>query len=466
MFSALLVSFVILLPAVYHDAPCPKLRADDDEKGGAVMNQKMRKAMGWFLSLCVMGVWATPISRQIYSLPDVLYLTEGEARSLTLGFPFEVKVLDEQVVDAEQSQSVTTGERFFSSGEVVLTSNEEGRTQLELSLFGIIPLRRVGVTVQKDRMLIPGGQSIGVAMHTRGTLVVGRSEIVDEQGKAHNPAEEAGLKPGEVITEVNGQAVENSKHLSELVNSSQDSRIKLTVENAGKARTITIEAVKDRQDGLYRLGIWVRDSTAGVGTLSYIDPANMAFGALGHAITDLDTGKILEVGDGEIFESQILSIQQGASGNPGELKGAFDGSAAPLGRIDSNQQYGIYGFMDELPENSWEAVPIASHDQVHLGAATILSTVDDGGIKAYDVEITRLYPQSSAAAKGIVLKVVDPELLDKTGGIVQGMSGSPILQDGRLVGAVTHVFINDPVIGHGIYIDWMLEQSDAMESRN
>ena len=122
--------------------------------------------------------------------------------------------------------------------------------------------------------------------------------------------------------------------------------------------------------------------------------------------------------------------------------------------------------MDGLPDNCWEAVPVASHDQVHLGAATILSTVDDGGIQAYDVEITRLYPQSSAAAKGIVLKVVDPELLDKTGGIVQGMSGRPILQDGRLVGAVTHVFINDPVIGHGIYIDWMLEQSDAMKSRN
>ncbi len=430
------------------------------------MNQKIRKAVGWLLSLCVIGVWATPISRQIYSLPDVLYLTEGEARSLSLGFPFEIKVLDEQVVDAEQSQGVTTGRRFFSSGEVVLTSNEEGRTQLELSLFGLIPLRRVGITVQKDRMLIPGGQSIGVAMHTRGTLVVGRSEIVDEQGQTHNPAEEAGLKPGEVITALNGQAVENSQHLSELVNQSPDSKINLTVENAGQARQVTIEAVKDRQDGLYRLGIWVRDSTAGVGTLSYIDPATMAFGALGHAITDLDTGKILEVGDGEIYESQILSIQQGASGNPGELKGAFDGSAAPLGRIDSNQQYGIYGFMDELPDNCWEAVPVASHDQVHLGAATILSTVDDGGIQAYDVEITRLYPQSSAAAKGIVLKVVDPELLEKTGGIVQGMSGSPILQDGRLVGAVTHVFINDPVIGHGIYIDWMLEQSDAMKSRN
>ena len=147
------------------------------------MNQKIRKAVGWLLSLCVIGVWATPISRQIYSLPDVLYLTEGEARSLSLGFPFEIKVLDEQVVDAEQSQGVTTGRRFFSSGEVVLTSNEEGRTQLELSLFGLIPLRRVGITVQKDRMLIPGGQSIGVAMHTRGTLVVGRSEIVDEQGQ-------------------------------------------------------------------------------------------------------------------------------------------------------------------------------------------------------------------------------------------------------------------------------------------
>ena len=211
------------------------------------------------------------------------------------------------------------------------------------------------------------------------------------------------------------------------------------------------------------MGAWVRDSTAGVGTLSYYDPESGTWGALGHAINDADTGKLLPVKTGSLLKAEIVDVRRGARGNPGELRGSFLREKLVLGSIAKNTQLGIYGAMDQALFNPLypDGVPIGYQESVQIGPATILSTVDGGGVRAYQVEITQINRQLRPGQKSMVLRVTDQELLQKTGGIVQGMSGSPILQNGRIIGAVTHVFVDDPTQGYGLFIEWMLDTAQA-----
>jgi len=220
----------------------------------------------------------------------------------------------------------------------------------------------------------------------------------------------------------------------------------------------------DEADGKRRLGVWVRDSTAGVGTLSYVDPATGAYGALGHAIVDADTGSTLSVQDGALLRATVVGVTRGQSGKAGELRGSFLREGRQIGTLRSNCAYGIYGTLSGALQPSLypQGLPVGTRDAVHTGPAQILSTVDGGEVQAYAVEITRCIRQDEPAPKGMVLRVTDERLLARTGGIVQGMSGSPILQDGRIVGAVTHVCLDDSAQGYGMYIEWMLEQSDQM----
>ena len=206
----------------------------------------------------------------------------------------------------------------------------------------------------------------------------------------------------------------------------------------------------------------MRDSTAGVGTLSFYDPKTGAYGALGHAITDADTGQPLSVRRGQVMHADVVDVQKGKKGTPGELKGSFLRENNTLGNILKNTGYGIYGKLDKAPENKLYpgGLPIGLMGTVHTGPATILSSVDGEGMKEYDVEILQANRQTSPAPKSMVIKVTDPRLLDKTGGIVQGMSGSPIIQNGHIIGAVTHVYVNDPTQGYGLYIEWMLKQAE------
>ena len=228
---------------------------------------------------------------------------------------------------------------------------------------------------------------------------------------------------------------------------------------------VEVSPVQDKDDGQFKLGLWVRDSTAGVGTLTYYDPSNQSFASLGHPITDVDTQEILSVKEGEILESKILDIKQGQAGTPGELKGSFSASQTRLGKIETNNEFGIYGKMyDEINNSIYsEPLEVGAQDNVKLGKATLLTTIDSSGIQEFECEIVKANRQNVPSSKGMIIKITDPELLETTGGIVQGMSGSPVIQDGKLIGAVTHVFINDPTQGYGMYIDWMLEQSDQIE---
>jgi len=307
----------------------------------------------------------------------------------------------------------------------------------------------------QGRMLIPGGQAVGVALKTRGVLVVsrgGREEV------------KSPLRVGDVILAVQGKTISGTKELSECVGGAQDDSVALSVLRGDKVLQLRAPVPVSSTDGRRRLGVWVRDSTAGVGTLSYIDPGTQAYGALGHAIVDADTGDMLSVKDGAILQADVVGVVKGESGRAGELRGSFLKEDRQIGTLERNSTYGIYGTMDMMPEQMLypQGLPAASRDEAHEGAAQILSTVDEGGPQAYDVEILRCFDQNKPSQKGMILRVADERLLEKTGGIVQGMSGSPIIQDGKIIGALTHVYLSDPTQGYGMYIEWMLEQSDVL----
>jgi len=304
-----------------------------------------------------------------------------------------------------------------------------------------------------QRLLIPGGQAVGVALKTQGVLVVAKTK---EAGR------ETPLRAGDVIVSVTGERILSASQLAEEVGKGVQDRVELGILRGGKELTVQAEADADPADGKRRLGVWVRDSTAGVGTLSYIDPQTGEYGALGHAIVDGDTGNMLEVQDGAIMRSRVVGVNKGVSGRAGELRGSFLKENEQIGTLARNCERGIYGHMDEMPQDLLypDGLPVAGRDEIHPGAATILSTVDGEGPKAYQVEILRCFLKNDSDGKDMILRVTDPALLEKTGGIVQGMSGSPIIQDGKLVGAVTHVLVNDPTRGYGIFIENMLDAAE------
>lgn len=421
------------------------------------VRKRIKRTVGYVLSAAVLALnYSLPV-RNFFSLPDEINLQQGQAQQLNIGLPLPLMASDADVL---RIGGDSLGTRAWQSGSTVeLEPQSVGRSTLELSLFGRIPLKKIAVNVAPPMSLIPGGQSIGVSLYTQGTLVVGRSDIVTASGDVKNPAKDADLRPGDVIVEINGIEIENSTQLADLVAEYGQSPLRMKVLRDGKPLYVDISAARDRQDGQLRLGIWIRDSTAGVGTLTFYNPADGTFGALGHPITDVDTGTMLSVKDGEIVNSRIIDVKLGERGSPGELHGLFTGSGTGIGKIDRNTKFGIYGTTYGPVQNPLYStpLPVGGQSTVHTGPATILTTVDDGGVKEYACEIIRITRQSEPAAKGMVVQITDPELLAKTGGIVQGMSGSPILQDGYIVGAVTHVFISDPTKGHGIFIEWMLQ---------
>ena len=309
----------------------------------------------------------------------------------------------------------------------------------------------VSVSSSGQRLLIPGGQAVGVALKTQGVLVVAGGE------------EKSPLRVGDVIVAVDGEMTQSADQLAEQVNAPDQETVTLSVKRDGKAIRMKADVPKDETDGRRRLGVWVRDSTAGVGTLSYVDPVTGAYGALGHAIVDADTGETLSVMDGAVMRATVVGVVRGQSGKAGELRGSFLKENDQIGTLTANGAYGIFGQMTQDSTSLYpQGLPTASRSEVHPGAASIISTVDEWGPEEYAIEIVRCFSQSKPDQKGMILRVTDKRLLEKTGGIVQGMSGSPILQDGKIVGAVTHVYLSDSAQGYGMYIDWMLEQSDQM----
>ncbi|MGL5354259.1 MAG: SpoIVB peptidase, partial [Clostridium sp.] len=277
-----------------------------------------------------------------------------------------------------------------------------------------------------------------------------------------SPAKDAGIELGDVILKINGEVIDSSKDLSRKIASLEVGKIDVEILREDKKISKEVVLLKEKQQ--YKLGLWVRDSTAGIGTLSFYDKETGYFGALGHPITDGDTNRIFSIKQGELLSSSVLSVRKGEKGNPGELKGLFVNDKLSIGEINKNTKAGVFGKTDSDLTNDLYSKPIkvGFRNEIKEGPAKIITTIDENGPKEYDIEIVKLLSQDTPGPKSMVIKVVDKELLEKTGGIVQGMSGSPIIQNKKIVGAVTHVLINKPDVGYGIYIEWMLKDAGVI----
>jgi stage IV sporulation protein B len=277
-----------------------------------------------------------------------------------------------------------------------------------------------------------------------------------------SPAASAGIEIGDSIVEINSEKIMNAENISSIVNASEGKEITLTIERKGVIVKKKIIPIKTN-DGKYKIGLWIRDSTAGVGTLTFYDDKTENFAALGHPITDVDTGTILNVNSGQIVNSSIVSVRKGVKGTPGELKGIFIDEDVVLGEIIKNTECGIFGKGNITLKNKYnKKMKLGLRDEIKEGPAQILTTIDGNTPKLYNIVIEKLLPQNSPGPKSMVIRITDKDLLEKTGGIVQGMSGSPIIQDNKIIGAVTHVLINKPDTGYGIYIEWMIKDADIL----
>lgn len=332
---------------------------------------------------------------------------------------------------------------------------------LGLLLLLCLPLRRstleqaVPCAAETEaHYLVPVGQTVGIKLFSHGVMVVGLSQV-ETAGGSCSPAEECGLQVGDIITEIACEPVNSIEEVTAAMQSSGGEAMTITALRSGRRMELTTEAAACLADGSYKLGAWIRDSMAGIGTVTWYDPENNRFAALGHGVTDVDTGLLMPFKSGSIMPSSVSGILKGSEGQPGVLHGTFD-LTTDLGELTANTDQGIFGTAYEDAFGG-EALPVARRGEVHTGAATIRSNISGTEVREYDVEILRLYPENMSDCQNIMIQVTDKALLEATGGVVQGMSGSPILQDGRLVGAVTHVLLNDPTRGYGILAENMLD---------
>lgn len=343
-------------------------------------------------------------------------------------------------------------------------NNSNKDKKASVNLLGIFPVKSVSIkSVSNDVVLYPGGQPVGVRLSTKGVLVVALSDIKTENGKSPSPAALAGIQIGDNIIKINDTWIKNAEETQSQINNSEGRDLKITIDRKGEQFEKIIKPVKSSEDKNYKIGLWIRDSTAGVGTLTFYDEKNKTFAALGHPITDIDTGTILSINSGEIVSSSIVSVKKGLRGNPGELKGIFVDEETILGQIQKNTECGVFGKSNTKLVNKYnKPMKVALRNEIKEGPAKILTTVNGSSPKYYDIQIEKLLAQDTPGPKSMVIRVTDSELLEKTGGIVQGMSGSPIIQDNKIIGAVTHVLINKPDVGYGIYIEWMLKDANIL----
>ena len=388
------------------------------------------------------------------SIPSVIHIRAGEEESFHLGVPARGEIVS--VSESGESNIPAGAVDIDLSRTVTLKTAQGSSYEMRVKLFGILPFKQVGIKVIEDQELIPVGQPIGIYVKTDGVLVVGTGEFKRADGTECAPSRYI-LKSGDYIRKVNGEVVTKKDDFIEMVEQSGGREIVLTLERDGELLELAVKPEKDAT-GDFKIGVWVRDNAQGVGTLTYIDSQGN-FGALGHGIADVDTSMLMLMEDGTLYETDIVDIKKGTTGTPGEMTGMIVYSDDHiLGDITSNSSKGIFGVCNEkaLAMATREPLPIGLKQEIKLGAAQILCTVD-GSARFYDVEITALHLDHDNINRGIELKVTDPALLELTGGIVQGMSGSPIIQNGKFIGAVTHVLVQDSTKGYGIFIENMLE---------
>ena len=317
----------------------------------------------------------------------------------------------------------------------------------------------------EERTVIPMGRAVGIKLFSDGVMVVGFSAVAGAEGSSA-PARDCGLREGDIITHINREEVDSIEEVQSVLQEVGGKPMSIRAVRDDKTVQLTAQAVQCGSDGQYKLGAWIRDSMAGIGTLTFCEPATGRFGALGHGINDVDTAQLMPLQSGSIMYSEVTDVKKGEKGAPGELHGAFQVNR-DLGELYANTASGVFGRLEDgTLTDGLEPVPVAERKEVKTGAATILSNIAGDQVEGYQVEIIRVYPANGADTRNLMLKVTDPRLLETTGGIVQGMSGSPILQNGKLVGAVTHVLVNDPTQGYGILAENMLLEAENGENQS
>ncbi len=396
-----------------------------------------------------------PTKKRAFAFLAFVLLTAGAMMAeCAVYFPKSMQIFHGETVTVRQGAPYTL--------EMQEETGDTDAVSAAVKLFGVIPVREVSVDVLPETRVVPLGKTMGIKLFTKGLMCVGTEAVLAENGKKIDIAEKGGIKNADMLLSANGTPLSTVEQLEQIVQSSGGAPITFLVQREGKEDTVTLTPAKTK-DG-YKLGIWVRDSTAGIGTVTFYDPATRSFGALGHPITDVDTGALMPVKQGSLTGAKIVDVKKGKRGAPGELCGMFDGNGASRGAILKNTPRGIYGVLapDFTQGVSQEAMPVASKSQVSVGEAQIYAEVSDQGIQCFDVEIIKIMKYSTDD-KNFVVHIKDERLLSATGGIVQGMSGSPIIQNGKLIGAVTHVFVNDPTRGYGIFIENMLAEAEKIK---
>ncbi|HET7627489.1 MAG TPA: SpoIVB peptidase [Bacillales bacterium] len=419
-------------------------------------SEHIRRWIGFVLLAVLLGILFVKPVQQYFSLPNHVAVLKNE----TLQWLDSESLLSSSTHVSGESSIATV-----SDGKV--KGENIGTTSLALSV-GDFPIKKTNVHVLPDLKVIPGGQSIGVKLNTVGVLVVGYHLVTTKSGE-HSPAENAGIKIGDMITKINGHPIHELEDVAPFVKEAgkNDESLTLTLLRGDKKINKKVTPLKDRHDDAYQIGLYIRDSAAGIGTLTFYDPKTMVYGALGHVISDIDTKKPVIVNKGKIVGSTVTSIDKGSHGKPGEKIAHLTRSEEILGSVRENSPFGIFGKLKHDPNVALthKPIPIGLSREVKEGPAKIYTVVDGNEVEAFDIKIVNSVPQKFPSTKGLVIKVTDPELLKKTGGIVQGMSGSPIIQNGKLIGAVTHVFVNDPTSGYGVHIEWMLDEAGYTTAR-
>lgn len=380
------------------------------------------------------------------------------------------KVPDTVFLHSNQNINLKYVNSLFTCNDSIavdtIGNKSQQKEKLQLKLLGLLPVKNVNVQRIPDMQVYPGGNSVGVKLNTKGVLAVALNDIDGDNGKITSPSAKAGIEIGDNILSIDGKKVSGAETLAKYINDSKGKKIKVELLRKGQIlyKSLLPEYVK--YDEKYKIGLWVRDSSAGVGTLTFYDPQSGIFGALGHPVTDVDTGTNLNIENGELVNSSIVKIKKGVKGTPGELKGIFVNEENILGNVKKNTECGIFGEASkEIVSNcNTKKMKIGLRDEIKIGKAYILTTIDSEGPKEYDIEIEKLLSQEKPGPKSMVIRITDKRLLEKTGGIVQGMSGSPIIQNDKIIGAVTHVLINKPDTGYGIYIEWMINDSNILEN--
>ena len=394
------------------------------------MNKKIKRTLTAF-SLLILFITLIYVC-DITNLPNSVIIFEGETLKLNtiLGVDVETEFSSNPNIERiENNETITVSSNIEDLEDIDFT----GTIKLGVKLFGT-KVKEIEVGVIENKEVVPIGSLVGLKLYTNGVLVVGMSEIAGEDKVSYKPYESSGIEEGDIIVEIDDKEITSTNELTSEINKSNGENMEITYIRDGQVLNTKMTPVK-ATDSTYKIGLWVRDAAAGVGTATFYEPESGKFASLGHGIIDADTEKLIEIASGEVVTANILSIIKGENGNPGKIQGSIDGEPT-IGTIYKNTAYGIYGNLTNIMPlfiDKNNLVPVATKAEVQEGEAVLISTLENGAPKAYDIKIEKIYLNNNIDNKSMIVRITDEELLEKTGGIVQGMSGSPILQNGKLV---------------------------------